>query len=48
MLEQVRGLAGRRGGARCSRRPPAVVDRDSPFVRALRDAAAASTTTASR
>ena len=29
-------------------RPPAVVDRDSPFVRALRDAAAEPTTTASR
>ena len=41
VLEQVRGLPDAEVDDRCSRRPPAVVDRDSPFVRGLREAAAA-------
>jgi succinyl-diaminopimelate desuccinylase len=40
VLEQVRGLADAEATALFVR-PPAVVDRDSPFVRALRDAASA-------
>src|SRR5829696_5737094 len=37
-MEQIRGLADAEATALFTR-PPAVVDRDSPFVRALREAA---------
>ena len=41
MLEEVRGLPGVEATPLLVTRPPATVDRDSPFVRALRESAAA-------
>ena len=48
ILEQVRAIGADARGGDLFARPPAVVDRDSPFVRALREAATEPTTRGSR